>query len=165
MYLMLTHNQTTFLTILFIGDKRFWGNLWWIVNSEYPAKEVCLGGLRVGRNYVCCLVIVFIFIGLGRAKSWVSSKSYYGEGQNTKGRRTFLWGELTPLDTMIIVVNFYIKLKTNFATYLIEDNTSPMFVFIYLDCISRYFQAREGASWNKGLILVLVTRDLTTEEE
>ena len=53
----------------------------------------------------------------------------------------------------------------NFATYLIEDNTSPMFVFIYLDCISRYFQAREGASWNKGLILVLVTRDLTTEEE
>ena len=33
--------------------------------DELPGDQVFLGNLAVGGNFVCCLIIVVIFIGLG----------------------------------------------------------------------------------------------------
>ena len=54
------------------------------------------------RNYLCCLVIVFIFIRLGEAQRQVEGdilkSSYGGAGHETRG--PIFMGKLTPLDIM-----------------------------------------------------------------
>ena len=75
---------------------------WW---SSLP------GGLTVGGKLVFCLIIVVILIGLGRVYRlrggggggrgkgevgfWI-----YEMGESHKGMGPFLWGKLTPKDTM-----------------------------------------------------------------
>ena len=39
----------------------------WGSDQVDPGDQVCLGDLAVGENFVFCFIIVFIFIGLGRA--------------------------------------------------------------------------------------------------
>ena len=67
--------------------------------SEYPGKEVYLERLGVEENFVWCLVIVVIFMGLGEAKWWMGGLKLCGDNPQ---RASFLW-RLTPLDTMNIV--------------------------------------------------------------
>ena len=58
-----------------------------------------------GRNFLCCLIIVAIFIGLGGAHIFgedfkvVMWWRWGGGGQATKVWDQFLWGDLTPWDT------------------------------------------------------------------
>ena len=60
--------------------------------------------MGVGGNYVCCLVIVVAFMGLGGAKGWGGRrgevfKSSYREESHKSGVNIY-GGELTPLDIM-----------------------------------------------------------------
>ena len=67
--------------------------------SENPCEEVCVGGLGEGENYIWCLVIVAIFMGLGGPKRCGGGglkSSYRGSGlgksQNGRWGWQFLWG-------------------------------------------------------------------------
>ena len=53
--------------------------------SEQPGEEVSLGGLEVGGNYICYLVTVVIFMGLGGGKRWEVLKSLYWGGKPQRG--------------------------------------------------------------------------------
>ena len=68
---------------------------------QTSGDQVCLGDLALGGNSVCCLIIIVIFIELGRAHRleggyfeviiWMGCHIRMGP---------FLWGKLTPEDTM-----------------------------------------------------------------
>ena len=53
----------------------------------------------VGENFVFCLTIVVIFIGLGRAYR-LGGFEVIKWGASNKEMGPFLWGKLTPQDTM-----------------------------------------------------------------
>ena len=62
--------------------------------------EICLGGLKVGRNYVRCLAIFVTSIGLGGARGCRGGFKVIilrgtGEEGNPKIGNQFLWGQLT----------------------------------------------------------------------
>ena len=60
-----------------------------------------MGDLAVGGNFVFCLIIVVIFIGLGRAyRFWGRDFEVIKWGASHKGMGPLLWGKLTPQDTM-----------------------------------------------------------------
>ena len=59
-----------------------------------------VGGLPVRGNYVCCLVIVVTYMGLGGARRWGGFKVIVWEGGKTQMEGHFSWVELTPLDTI-----------------------------------------------------------------
>ena len=54
------------------------------------------GGQGVGENYVCYLVIVKIFMGLGGAKKYGGGFKPLSRGQATKRGGPFLWGRVDP---------------------------------------------------------------------
>ena len=59
-------------------------------------------------NYLWCLVIVTVFMGLRGAKSWGGEGGGFKVikwGQSTKREDQLLWGELTPLGTMKYMMN------------------------------------------------------------
>ena len=65
-------------------------------------KEVCVRGLRVAGNYIWCLVMFVVFIGVRRANRWGGGevlKSSYRRGGASHKR-----GELTTLDIINSVV-------------------------------------------------------------
>ena len=48
--------------------------------DELPGDQVFLGNLAVGGNFVCCLIIVVIFIGLGNVLGKVYRLEMGGAG-------------------------------------------------------------------------------------
>ena len=58
--------------------------------------------LAVGGNFICCLIIVAIFIGIGRADRLVGYFEVIigGGGASHKEMGPFLWGNLSPQDNM-----------------------------------------------------------------
>ena len=48
--------------------------------DELPGDQVFLGNLAVGGNFVCCLIIVVIFIGLGNVLGKVYRLEMGGRG-------------------------------------------------------------------------------------
>ena len=62
--------------------------------------HICLGDLAVGGNFVFSLIIVAIFIGLGRAYRLGEDSEVTKWGASHKGMGPSLWGRLTPQDIM-----------------------------------------------------------------
>ena len=61
--------------------------------SCWPGDQVCPGDLAVGGNFVFCLIIVVIFIGLGRAHKLGGGVLKLSNGrQATKGWYHFYGG-------------------------------------------------------------------------
>ena len=84
-----------------MGDKLFWENLWGdALHGGLMDRYIKIGG--VGGNYSWCFVIVVIFTGLGGTYRWGRGRFFKSSfvRQVTKGWDHFLWGELTPRDTM-----------------------------------------------------------------
>ena len=68
------------------------------VCSEFSGDQVCLGDLAVGGNFVFCLIIVVIFIGLGRAYRLGGTLTLSNAGQDRKWCDHF-YGGSWPLKT------------------------------------------------------------------
>ena len=63
--------------------------------------------MGIGGDYVWCLVVVVIFMGLEEAKrAREVLKSSYG-GTSYKGGTKFLWGKFSPLDTMLLAQRYW----------------------------------------------------------
>ena len=56
--------------------------------------------LPVGGSFLCCLIIVAIFIGIGRADRLGGDFEVIIGGASHEGMGPFLWGNLTPQDNM-----------------------------------------------------------------
>ena len=60
--------------------------------SEKPGKEVWMRELEVGGNYVQCLDIVVIFMGLGGAKRWKGDNFWsQHRGKLQSGGPNIMW--------------------------------------------------------------------------
>ena len=70
------------------------------VGIEQPGDQVCLGNLVVGGNFVCWLIIVVIFKGLGRSYRLEGDFEVIIWWASHKGMEPFLWGKSTSQDTM-----------------------------------------------------------------
>ena len=62
--------------------------------------HICLGDPAVGGNFVFSLIIVVIFIGLGKAYRLGVDFEVIKWGASHKGMGPSLWGRLTPQDIM-----------------------------------------------------------------
>ena len=58
--------------------------------DELPGDQVFLGNLAVGGNFVCCLIIVVIFIGLGNVLGKVYRLEMGGRGGGGVGDFEFI---------------------------------------------------------------------------
>ena len=69
--------------------------------SENPCEEVCVGGLGEGENYIWCLVIVAIFMGLGGPKRCGGGGKWVGQVTKWEVGVAIFMGkeELASLDT------------------------------------------------------------------
>ena len=61
--------------------------------DELPGDQVFLGNLAVGGNFVCCLIIVVIFIGLGNVLGKVYRLEMGGRGGGGGDFEVIILGE------------------------------------------------------------------------
>ena len=68
--------------------------------DELPGDQVFLGNLAVGGNFVCCLIIVVIFIGLGNVLGKVYRLEMGGGGVEIL--KLSYWGKATKDGTIFM---------------------------------------------------------------
>ena len=70
--------------------------------DELPGDQVFLGNLAVGGNFVCCLIIVVIFIGLGNVLGKVYRLEMGGAGGGVEILKLSYWGKATKDGTIFM---------------------------------------------------------------